>query len=421
MNHETNSPRGDRRDGGTPLDGADLLALLLAQRADGGTEGEDLASARRDPRQATELAELEQFLAQCREAAQAGDARVQGTGAVDRILASTTREDLGVFGDLRLMRRFLRDRWGASAAVRVAAASLLLHVAAVPVLAWVALRPAAEEPTLQIQWELPRDAFPEPEAEQLNVDADEGDEVLLGAMDPAVTQGDGDTGPSESDPSGAKESSPGDGPEGAVAGERTEGADPRWTELNRRRVERYRLWQVRESAAGLDLVALRASEDLHPWLRVLAYRLEASMGGESMGGDGVESLRGLAQGDDGQGPRGLAVTRSLVVEALCDRLLGPGSEPESTNRVLDALDEVRGALEPWADDALMMADPAVGPLIQGALARAERMTRPAGELTSEVADRGVASAPGLRSLFESEGLSEHPLARCWIEADSQGD
>ena len=56
-----------------------------------------------------------------------------------RVLAATTREDLGWRGDLHLVGRFMRERLRNSAWVRIAAASLFIHVAALPVLAWVFL------------------------------------------------------------------------------------------------------------------------------------------------------------------------------------------------------------------------------------------------------------------------------------------
>lgn len=54
------------------------------------------------------------------------------------ILAQTTGEDLSWRGDLRLVGRYLRIGWISSPILRVAAASLLFHLVALPVLAyWV--------------------------------------------------------------------------------------------------------------------------------------------------------------------------------------------------------------------------------------------------------------------------------------------
>ncbi len=67
--------------------------------------------------------------------------RGQGASASDlsqRILSQTTGEDLSWRGDLRLVGRYLRTGLGASPILRVAAASLLFHLVALPVLAyWV--------------------------------------------------------------------------------------------------------------------------------------------------------------------------------------------------------------------------------------------------------------------------------------------
>jgi hypothetical protein len=61
-----------------------------------------------------------------------------------RVLARTTRENLGWREDLRLIGDFVRQRLRSSGWARVAAASLLLHFAALPVLAWMVLVPAGE-------------------------------------------------------------------------------------------------------------------------------------------------------------------------------------------------------------------------------------------------------------------------------------
>lgn len=55
-----------------------------------------------------------------------------------RILSQTTGEDLSWRGDFRLVGRYMRTGLGASPVLRVAAASLLFHLVALPVLAyWV--------------------------------------------------------------------------------------------------------------------------------------------------------------------------------------------------------------------------------------------------------------------------------------------
>ena len=70
----------------------------------------------------------------------------------ERVLAVTTREDLGWRGDLRLVGGFLRERLSQSSLLRLAAASLLVHLIAVPaVLAYVLLR--QEPPEVRLGFE----------------------------------------------------------------------------------------------------------------------------------------------------------------------------------------------------------------------------------------------------------------------------
>lgn len=58
----------------------------------------------------------------------------------ERVLARTTREDLSRRGDLSLVARFAVERLRASVLLRAAAALLVIHLAALPVLAWIVLR-----------------------------------------------------------------------------------------------------------------------------------------------------------------------------------------------------------------------------------------------------------------------------------------
>jgi hypothetical protein len=82
------------------------------------------------------------FVQACREAA---NAPVDTGEVAARCLAISTREDLSWRGDMRDISRFVRDRMRSSAALRLAAASLLLHLAALPV---VALYVLTEEPAV---------------------------------------------------------------------------------------------------------------------------------------------------------------------------------------------------------------------------------------------------------------------------------
>ncbi len=85
-------------------------------------------------------------------------------GAAARIanatLGLTTREDLSWRGDWRVVGRFLQQRWGASVAVRLLAASLLLHLLALPVLAIVLVVKVREARPMWITVERPLDDLP---------------------------------------------------------------------------------------------------------------------------------------------------------------------------------------------------------------------------------------------------------------------
>jgi len=174
------SDRNDRH----PLE-EELLELLLD--ADPARE-ERLEALRRDPRTAESAAELEGFLGRCREICAADErrypparARALAQGVIDR----TTREDLGWRGDLRLLRGFLAERLRSSMVVRVAAASLLVHVVAVPVIAWMALLPDEEpQPGLdRVSIEKPLPDWPEapeePRIETVELPPEDFEEDLL--------------------------------------------------------------------------------------------------------------------------------------------------------------------------------------------------------------------------------------------------
>jgi hypothetical protein len=110
------------------------------------------------------------------EAGPAGDSRL-----VERVLASTTREDLGVRGDLRLAWRYCRTALRNSAALRAAAVLLVVQLAALPVLAVIALRTPVERPQFIGTFELPRDpVYTETDAEpEREISADEPSEPRL--------------------------------------------------------------------------------------------------------------------------------------------------------------------------------------------------------------------------------------------------
>ena len=82
--------------------------------------------------------------------------------AVERTLGATTREDLSWRGDWRVVGRYLGDRLRSSRAVRLLAASLLVHLLTLPVIAWVLLRHAADDTGVVLTIELPSQVEPAP-------------------------------------------------------------------------------------------------------------------------------------------------------------------------------------------------------------------------------------------------------------------
>lgn len=111
---------------------------------------------------AAELADLEGFLAECRAELREADAALESDARrlADAVLARTVREDLGWRGDLRLVRNFVSNRMRSSLILRFAAASLLVHLIALPVIAayrawqadkheailWIDFEPQHEQP-----------------------------------------------------------------------------------------------------------------------------------------------------------------------------------------------------------------------------------------------------------------------------------
>ncbi len=131
----------------------DLLQWILDERVRRATPRAELE---RDPASKETLEDLERFIADCR--ASLADEQVSAsTSELERdILAATTREDLRLRGDLRLVGSFVRQSLRSSMLLRVVAASLLLHIAALPVLAFISfLQPKAPE-TL-VTFDGPRD------------------------------------------------------------------------------------------------------------------------------------------------------------------------------------------------------------------------------------------------------------------------
>ena len=106
----------------------------------GDTEGERLlesvlAGEAVDP--SAEAAELRRFLGRARDDLRRAPewSRLREGALVGRVLARTTREDLSWRGELLLFAGFVRQRLAASRALRIVAASLLIHLFALPILA----------------------------------------------------------------------------------------------------------------------------------------------------------------------------------------------------------------------------------------------------------------------------------------------
>jgi len=78
----------------------------------------------------------------------------------ESVLGRTTREDPSWRGDWHVVGRFLRERWSSSLTVRLIAASLLLHLMAVPVLAIALVLRARESRGLVVRIEAPPQDLP---------------------------------------------------------------------------------------------------------------------------------------------------------------------------------------------------------------------------------------------------------------------
>ncbi len=143
-----------------------------------------------DPGARRRLDELSGFLDGVRSAAlevrSEEDAARTTAPLAQRILARTTREDLSWRGDLALIGRHLRGRLASSVWMKLVAASLLVHLIALPALAYYVFVARPEAPSLSfIKYEDYRpEGFPEdveepaPELEDHGDEGDELDELL---------------------------------------------------------------------------------------------------------------------------------------------------------------------------------------------------------------------------------------------------
>ena len=128
-----------------------LIAASLDARTSGDGEAR-LAEVASCPVCAARLAELEAFFSHVREVSVRHTASLAGERGrervrqlVDGVLARTTREDPTWRGDLRLVGGFFGSRLRSSLLLRVAAASLLVHLSVLPVLAYYGLWQARPE------------------------------------------------------------------------------------------------------------------------------------------------------------------------------------------------------------------------------------------------------------------------------------
>ena len=142
-------------------------------------EGDDASRAR--------LAELEGFLGRCRTVASDVQEDADTAPLAARVLERTTREDLSWRGDLALYGRYLRGRLAESGWMRLAAASLILHLVALPALAVYVLVVEPKRP--EIGYLAPEDYRPAGFPEEVEpeptppLEAPEGDEDDLDVLE----------------------------------------------------------------------------------------------------------------------------------------------------------------------------------------------------------------------------------------------
>jgi hypothetical protein len=153
----------------------DLLAWILNQPKDSadGVEMPSSQSTESSEELAARMADMQGFLGRCRsEVFAERDTEERNTSFLARrILKQTVQEDVSVQADLGLVRGFVRNRLAASGLLRIVAASLLLHMGALPVMAYyvwvrpkpqpvVTFYPLPQVPDLPFQ-EVEPEAFPE--------------------------------------------------------------------------------------------------------------------------------------------------------------------------------------------------------------------------------------------------------------------
>ena len=121
---------------------------------------------------AEEQERLRAFVDACREVSRDVG---EFSALTERALSMTTHEDLSWRGDLRVLKGFVRDGIRSSFMLRLAAASLLVHLAALPV---VALFMLSENPVVpEFRVEHGRQASPFVDPEEVELEADHGLEI----------------------------------------------------------------------------------------------------------------------------------------------------------------------------------------------------------------------------------------------------
>lgn len=95
-----------------------------------------------------EYEDLAAFVGACREAAAVD---LQDHSLAERALLAARSEDLSWRGDLQLLKGFVGDRLRSSMLLRLAAASLLVHIAALPVVAYFVLTEEAVVPEFRVE------------------------------------------------------------------------------------------------------------------------------------------------------------------------------------------------------------------------------------------------------------------------------
>lgn len=347
----------------------ELLELALAALRGEASAQRTLAAL--EPTRAAEAMELASFATHLRgvlraeEAATTLAAATRQREVVSRVLARTTREDLSRWGDLGLTVSFVAARLRASGALRLAAASLLLHLLALPVVAWIVWSAPEDAPRI---WFLPDPVEVVPPFDE------PAPEPVPSVVMPPVDEVPGfDGSPRELDPA-----------------------------LYAQNSLRWARWTL-QAGFELELTApVAGASELERLLHLRATRAHAAAAGAAL--PGISALP-TATGDD-------AVVRALRAEAALDAvMLSHGVAPaELEGALLALLPEPADVPAPGSSEA------AAWRLEASALARAEayRVLPDAAAERLAVA-RGALSAPDRLVRRGNEAWLVAPFDREWRE------